>query len=90
MEVDQQRVAEYNSMLYSGWEHPFKHFNQQLMHLKCANSTLSKDCIASGLREIMAQINGKRMYSGADMRFQGLQLSKMENCQVVLFTALGP
>ena len=35
----------------------------------------------------MAQVNSKRMYSGADMRLSGVQLNKIEPCNVVLFTA---
>jgi len=36
----------------------------------------------------MAQVNSKRMYSGADMRLKGVQLNKIEPCNVVLFTAV--
>lgn len=93
MQIDsvvKPKVLEYNSILYSGWEHPWRHFNHQLQHLKCSNSIMTKNCLSSGLREIMSYINAKRMFSGADMRFQGLQINKMEPCNVVLFTALGP
>lgn len=72
IEENEEPVHEYNSMLYSGWEHPFKHFSHQLNHIKCANSLLDHDCLNKGLKEIMAQINGKRMFTGADMRFFGL------------------
>ena len=34
----------------------------------------------------MAQVNSKRMYSGADMRFFGNLLNKIEPCNVILFT----
>ena len=35
----------------------------------------------------MVQVNSKRMYSGADMRLYGVQLNKIEPCNVLLFTA---
>lgn len=89
-EEGEETQQEYNSMLYSGWEHPFKHFTCQLQHMKCANSLLDKAALSKGLKEIMAQINGKRMYTGADMRFFGIQLNKIEPCNVILFTALPP
>ena len=35
-------------------------------------------------------MNSKRMFSGADMKFFGIQLNKIEPSNVILFTALGP
>ena len=46
-----------------------------------------KDTLCLGLREIMAQINSKRMFSEADMRLFGNQLNKIEPCSTILFTA---
>jgi len=77
----------FSSRLYSGWQHPYSHFHSQLLHLKCQNSPNDPSAISKGVREIMAQVNSKRMYSGADMRLSGIQLNKIEPGNVVLFTA---
>lgn len=34
----------------------------------------------------MSEVNGKRMYTGADMRLYGVQLNKIEPCNIILFT----
>ena len=81
-----EKEKKCSSRLYSGWEHPYKHFYQQLLNQKCRNTPNTKSSVAAGLWEIMAQVNSKRMYSGADMRFFGNLLNKIEPCNVILFT----
>lgn len=55
--------------------------------MDCTNTPMNRETLSQGLREIMTQVNQKRLLSGADMRFFGIQLNKIEPCNVVLFTA---
>jgi hypothetical protein len=76
----------HSSRLYSGWEHPYKHFYQQLINQKCQNAPNTQASVSAGLKEIMGQINSKRMYTGADIRFFGISLNRIEPCNIIVFT----
>jgi hypothetical protein len=39
------------------------------------------------LRNVLGIINQKRLYSGADSRINGININKIEPCNIILFTA---
>lgn len=68
----------------SSWEHPYKHFVNQLHN---ARNPRKHSKIKRTLLEMLKLLNGKRFLTGADCRFYGIQLSKIEPACVILFTA---
>ncbi len=75
---------------YSGWGNCYRHFIQQLFNLKCKKIPLNKGDIYNGLKNVLAIINQKRLFSGADSRINGINLNKIEPCNIILFTAQNP
>jgi hypothetical protein len=55
--------------------------------LKCKKIPLNKGDIYNGLKNVLAIINQKRLFSGADSRINGINLNKIEPCNIILFTA---
>lgn len=64
--------------------HPFRHFMAQLQHLK---NPRRHSKIKRTLLDVLQALNSKRFVHGADNRLQGIQLSRIDPCNILLFTA---
>ena len=83
-ETGKQDAAEGKTKILSSWEHSYKHFTAQLHNLK---NPRRHSKIKRTLLEVLQVLNCKRFLSGADNRLHGIQLNKVETCNLVLFTA---
>lgn len=74
----------HGTKILSNLWHPFRHFMNQLQNLK--NPRMHSK-IKRTLLDVLAILNSKRFLSGADNRLQGIQLSRIDPCNILLFTA---
>lgn len=68
----------------SGCEHPFKHFQQQLMNIQNTRDMIDFE---RTLIEVMRILNSSRFLFGASNRINGIQVTRIEPCNVIVFTA---
>jgi hypothetical protein len=74
----------YGTKILSSWQHPIRHFMAQLQGLK---NPRRHSKIKRTLLDVLQIINAKRFVQGADNRLQGIQLSRIDPCNILLFTA---
>lgn len=74
----------HGTRILSNLWHPFRHFMAQLQNLK--NPRLHSK-IKRTLLDVLHVLNSKRFLQGADNRLQGIQLSRIDPCNILLFTA---
>jgi hypothetical protein len=84
MELDENAESESGIKVLSSWEHPYKHFVNQLHNIR---NPRRHSKIKRSLLEMLNLLNGKRFLTGADNRLYGTQLSKIEPASIILFTA---
>ena len=82
--IGQSKDDVHGTKILSNLWHPYRHFMAQLQNLK--NPRLHSK-IKRTLLDILSVLNSKRFISGADNRLQGIQLSRIDPCNILLFTA---
>ena len=74
----------FEDFMLSSCEHSFKHFMNQLYFMQ--NNREVTD-ISRTLIEVMKILNSNRFLYGASNRLYGIQCTRIEPCNVILFTA---
>eukprot|EP00347_Sterkiella_histriomuscorum_P015237 403357791 len=85
LDVASKHQMHIDSFQLSGCEHSYRHFFNQLM-----NSKNSRDLVGDmsiSLKEIMRVVNSNRFLYGSDNRIYGIQTTRVEPTNVIVFTA---
>ena len=70
--------------ILSSCEHPYRHFQHQLFNLRNTRDMIE---VERTLVEVIKTLNSNRFLYGSSNRLNGIQVTRIEPCNVIFFTA---